>query len=105
MQAQCPFALRPLFKAVAKNYPTSGMLHPAYAGAGLLRLIRGNDRELSGSRKRSLAEGFPALHEVVSKSRWTWIPSELVPLLESLATKARLPTRCPEVIELFKNRG
>ena len=97
LRTQCPLELRPLFKAVAKNYPTSGMLQPTYASAGFLRLIRGDDREITGSRKRSLAEGFPALHEVVSRSRWNRIPSELTALLEALTSKARWPTRCTEV--------
>ncbi|BDA41043.1 hypothetical protein COCOBI_01-6980 [Coccomyxa sp. Obi] len=97
VRLQCPLEMRPLFKCIAKNYQTSGMLAPAYASGALRRLIRGQDRAISGTRKRALAEGFPALHAVVSSCRWTQLPAELLPLPEVLITKACYPTQCPEV--------
>ena len=59
--SQCPPKMRPLFKCILKKYPTSGMLAPAaaYASGALPRLIRAQDRAISGTRKRALAEAFP----------------------------------------------
>jgi hypothetical protein len=94
---QCPLELRPLFKSMAKNYPASGMLTPSYACDRFQRLIRGNNRSITAERKRILAEGFPALHEVVSSCGWTRLPSFLLEMLQGVATKAAIPGRCPEV--------
>ncbi|KAK9917089.1 hypothetical protein WJX75_000796 [Coccomyxa subellipsoidea] len=97
---QCPLELRPLFKSMAKNYPASGMLTPSYACDRFQRLIRGNNRSITAERKRILAEGFPALHEVVSSCGWTRLPSFLLEMLQGVATKAAIPGRCPEVGEV-----
>jgi hypothetical protein len=52
---------------------------------------------MTATRKRALAEGFPALHEVVSACGWVHIPREIVGLLDALAKKARVTSRCSQV--------
>ena len=97
---QCPMQFRPLFKGIAKNYPTSGMLETRYADETFDRLLSGQDRIISVGRREALAAGFPSLFEVVSSCGWKRIPREFVPLLKALREKARIPLRCAEVIDL-----
>lgn len=97
-ESQCPARFRPLFKAIAKNYPTSGMLESQYANELFKRLLSGEDRIISVARREALAAAFPALFEVVRSCAWMRIPGELVPLLKALRAKARIPLQCPEVL-------
>jgi hypothetical protein len=97
-ESQCPAQYRPLFKAIAKNYPTSGMLESQYANDVFKRLLSGEDRIISVTRREALAAGFPTLFEVVRSCAWKRIPREFVPLLKTLRAKARIPLQCPEVL-------
>ena len=97
-ELRCPSEFRPLFKGVAKNYPTSGMLESWYAHEEFKRLLSGEDRIIGVTRREALAAGFPALFEVVRSCAWTHIPVELVPLLKALRAKARIPLQCAEVL-------
>lgn len=58
---QCPLQFRPLFKGIAKNYPSSGMLQSGYADEDFKRLLSGEDRIIGIARREALAAGFPAL--------------------------------------------
>ena len=97
LEGQCPLQFRPLFKGIAKNYPTSGMLGSRYAAEEFNRLLSGQDRIIGVARREALAAGFPALFEVVRSCEWQRIPSEFLPLLKALRAKARIPLRCTEV--------
>ena len=96
-EGQCPLQFRPLFKGIAKNYPTSGMLGSHYAAEDFTRLLSGQDRIIGVARREALAAGFPALFEVVRNCEWQRIPSGFLPLLKALRAKARIPLRCAEV--------
>ena len=99
-EGQCPMQFRPLLKGIAKNYPTSGMLGSRYADEEFNRLLSGQDRIIGVARREALADGFPALFEVVRSCEWQRIPLDFLPLLKALRAKARIPLRCAQVAGL-----
>jgi hypothetical protein len=93
---QCPLAYRPLFKAVAKNYPVCGFLSTSFAASAQFQhLLAGQAMNLAV--KQQLQESFPALHAVVSRKEWGQIPACFLSLVRVLGAKATAPARVPEV--------
>ena len=92
---QCPLAYRPLFKAVAKNYPVCGFLSTQYARSEPFRvLLQG---QITLTVKQDVQLFFPVLHAVISDKQWAEIPACFLAMVRILARKAAAPAAASEV--------
>jgi hypothetical protein len=98
---QCPLAYRPLFKAVAKNYPVCGFLSTQYAQSGEFGVLLQGRMNLAV--KKHVQESFPVLHAVVSDKQWDMIPDCFLAMVRVLAIKAAAPAAASEVASPFMN--